>query len=288
MKMFVQTTLYICFLATLFFSCKVKPDQGEIVAEVGDEVLTMTALMQAFPEHIKKDLSSVELREFVLRWIDDQVLYQEAVARGVQDNAEMGKELERLKREVVINKLLETILESDIVVSPEEIAAHYEGNKEAFILSQDAVRANHILVKTNKEANEVRARLRARESFEQVARSVQVDTMALPDWDLGYFTKNDVIPEISKVVFKMKIKAISKSIKSQFGYHVLELVDIQKKGDVKRLETVNEEIKHKLITKKRQDKFQRFLLQMKSKFKIQTNFQLLDSSVIDSLLYSGD
>ena len=57
---------------------------------------------------------------------------------------------------------------------------------------------------------------------------------------------------------------------------------------VKKFELVKDEIKYKLLTKKKEDKYQRFLLQMKSKVKIQTNFQLLDSSIIDSLLHKGD
>ena len=104
------------------------------------------------------------------------------------------------------------------------------------------------------------------------------------DWDLGYFSKDKIAPEISNVIFKLRKGATSLPIKSAFGYHVVQLVDKKKKGEVKNFELVKEEIRLKIQAMKKQDKYQRFLLQMKSKHPYETNFKLLDSSVLDSLL----
>ena len=65
-------------------------------------------------------------------------------------------------------------------------------------------------------------------------------------------------------------------------------MDKQKSGEIKKFEIVKDEIKQKLLTKKKEDRYQRFLLQMKSKVNIQTNFQLLETSALDSLLFRGD
>lgn len=278
-----------CAVALAGSACNRATDPGDVIAQVGDAALTVSQLKDEFPPVIGKELSQVAVREYVLRWINDQVLYQEAKARGVEGDAELRKELDRLHRELVINRLLEDTVDKGISVTDEEIRAYYEANKASFILSEDMVRANHLLLHTLKEANEVRRRLKSGETFAQVAGSMpHSDSLANEDWDLGYFTRKDVIPQIANVVFKMGVNSYSYPVKSDFGYHILQVVDKQKSGETKRLETVRDEIKHKLLTKKKQDKYQRFLLQMKSKYKIQTNFRLLDTPEIDSLSSTGE
>lgn len=278
----------LLLLALLGTKCRRPKDASPVIAVVGEEALTLNELIDKIPNHIRADMTSVNLREFVLSWINDQVLYQEAVAREIDRDETLRKEFENLKRELVISKLLEQTLNKDIAVAEEEMKAYYDANREGFILSDDVVHAHHVLLGSQKEANEVRKRLRAGEPFGTVAQDITQDSLEADAWDLGYFSRNDVIEEIAKVVFKMSVKSISYPIKSDFGYHIVQLVDKQKKGEVESFDTVKDEIKQKLLTRKRQDKYQRFVLQMKSKFKIQTNFLLLDSSILDSLLYKVD
>ena len=284
-------TWLVCLLLIVLSGvrCKRAKDTSPVIAVVGEEALTVNELIDKIPNHIRSDMTSVDLREFVLSWINDQVLYQEAVAREIDRDETLRKEFENLKRELVISKLLEQTLNKDITVTEEQMKAYYDANRDSFILSDDVVHAHHVLLVSQKAANEVRKRLRAGEPFGAVAQDVTQDSLEADDWDLGYFSRNDVIQEIAKVVFKMSVNSISYPIKSDFGYHIVQLVDKQKKGDVESYDTVKDEIiKQKLLTRKKQDKYQRFVLQMKSKFKIQTNFQLLDSSILDSLLYKVD
>jgi len=281
----IFTILGVCFL--ILIGCE-KEEDGQIVAAVGEEVLTLEELVDQIPLHIRSDVSPVVIREFVLRWINDEVLYREAMIKKLDEDPEIQKEFEMLKRDLLISRLIENTLSTKIEVTDEEIQAFYDANKEAFVLSEDIVRAYHILVQTNDEAREIRKRLRADEPFEEVAREFSPDSLSYDGYDLGYFTKEEVIPEIANVVFKVSDNTIPFPIKSDFGYHVVKVVDSQKSGEIKKFEIVKDEIKHKLLTKKKEDRYQRFLLQMKSKVNIQTNFQLLDSSVLDSVLHTGE
>lgn len=281
----VFTIFGVCLL--ILIGCE-KEKQGRVVAAVGEESLTLEELIDQIPEHIRADVSPVVIREIVLRWINDQVLYREALIEKLDENTQLQKEFKMLKRDLLINKLVEKMLSAPINVTDDEIQAFYYANKEAFVLSEDIVRAYHVLVETNNQARDVRKRLRSNEPFEQIAREFSQDSLSAEDYDLGYFTKQEVISEIAKVVFKVAVNTIPFPIKSDFGYHVVKVVDKQKSGEIKKFEIVKDEIKHKLITKKKEDRYQRFLLQMKSKVSIKTNFKLLDSSVLDSLLYNGE
>jgi parvulin-like peptidyl-prolyl isomerase len=81
---------------------------------------------------------------------------------------------------------------------------------------------------------------------------------------------------------------VTPPIESEYGYHVLKIIDKQEKGELQSLEQVKDEIRLKLETKKKNDRYQRFLLQVKSKFSIKTNFELLRMSPFtDSLVAAG-
>lgn len=280
----------VCFVvlsvATVFLSsCEEPVDERYVVAKVEDESLTIQELIAEIPPQIRSRLSTVEIREYVLRWINSQALYHEALEQKLDEGQGFQREFEKLKRELLITKLVEKTLNEDVTVTDAEIKAYFEVNKEGFRLIDDQVHAYHVLLGTRKEANAVSKRLKAGEAFAAVFRDVNLDSSSHNGgWDLGYFSKNEIAPEISRAVFKLRKGATSLPIKSAFGYHVLQLVNKQKKGDIKNFELVKEEIRLKIQARKKQDKYERFLLQMKSKHPYETNFQLLGSSVLDSLL----
>lgn len=278
--------LIVFILSTVFLSSCEKPvDERYVVAKVEDESLTIQALIAEIPPQIRSNLSEVEIREYVLRWINSQVLYHEALEQKFDERLEFQREIEKLKRELLITKLVEQVLNDDVTVTDGEIQAYFAANQEEFRLTEDVVHVYHVLLGTRKEANDVSRRLKAGKSFAAVFSDVSLDSSNnTDDWDLGYFSKDKIAPEISKVVFKLRKGATSLPIKSAFGYHVVQLVDKKKKGEVKNFELVKEEIRLKIQARKKQDKYQRFLLQMKSKHPYETNFRLLDSSVLDSLL----
>ncbi len=262
-------------------------DTEEPIARVGAQSLSLSDLRDEIPEHIRPSLSPGELRDYVVRWINDQALYQEALARNVDELPELQREFERLKREIVISKLIEVAFQQKLLASDEEVRAYYDANQESFVLAEDIVRAYHLLSPSLQEANIIRKRLLSGEEFSLVVESASPDSVAREDWDLGYFSADDVIPEIAKVVFKLGVNECSRPVRSDFGYHIVQLVDKQKRGEIEPFDAVKEEIRQKLLTKKRQDRYERFLLQTKSKLQIETNFQLLDSA-LDSLIYVGD
>ncbi len=280
--------LIACVVLLFVISCKKQNENERVIARVGKATLTLTDLIEDIPVQIRHDLSDVEIRELVLQWINNEVLYQEADKRGFDERPDLQKQVERLRKELLVSKLIETAIGNNISVSEDEIKTYYENNKDSFILEEDMVKAYHALFKTTKAANVFRRRLANGEKFPEIIKAVFGDSLKIDDWDWGYFVRGDVIPEIANVVFNVRPGRFTRAIKSNYGYHVLFVLDKLKKGDERKLETVKEEIRLKLTTKKKREKYQRFLLQTKSKFKIQTNFQLLNAATLDSLLNKGE
>lgn len=111
----------------------------------------------------------------------------------------------------------------NVTVTDEEMQKYYEENKEEY-LEPEEVRARHILVKTEDEAKKIIADLDAGGDFAELAKANGLDGTKDRGGDLGFFTREEMVPEFSDAAFAMKIGEYTKApVKSQFGYHVIKL-----------------------------------------------------------------
>lgn len=87
-------------------------------------------------------------------------------------------------------------------------------------------RARHILVETEEEANETLERLEAGEEFADLAEELSIDTVsAAQGGDLGFVPTGSFVPEVEEVIFSLPIGELSEPIESQFGWHVIEVLE---------------------------------------------------------------
>ena len=84
------------------------------------------------------------------------------------------------------------------------------------------IHARHILLPTEEEAKAALARVKAGEDFAKVATELSKDP-AGEGGDLGWFTKERMVPEFSAVAFKMEAGQVSDPVKTQFGWHVIKV-----------------------------------------------------------------
>jgi peptidyl-prolyl cis-trans isomerase C len=90
---------------------------------------------------------------------------------------------------------------------------------------QDEVRARHILVENEDEAKAIVDQLRGGADFATLAKEKSKDPGAADGGDLGYFTKEQMVPQFSEVAFRMYPGQLSNPVKTQFGWHVIKLED---------------------------------------------------------------
>ena len=90
---------------------------------------------------------------------------------------------------------------------------------------QEEVRARHILVENEDEAKALLDQLKGGADFATLAKEKSKDPGAAEGGDLGYFTKDQMVPEFADVAFKMYPGQLSNPVKTQFGWHIIKVED---------------------------------------------------------------
>ncbi len=94
---------------------------------------------------------------------------------------------------------------------------------------QEEIHARHILLPTEDEAKKALARVKGGEDFAKVATELSKDP-AGDGGDLGWFTKDRMVPEFSNAAFKLKEGEISDPVKTQFGWHIIKVEGVRTKS----------------------------------------------------------
>ncbi len=89
------------------------------------------------------------------------------------------------------------------------------------------VRAQHILVKTEQEANTVLFDVKHGKSFEDVAKEKSLCPSGKKGGDLGWFGKGMMVKEFENAAFALNAGELSKPVKTQFGWHVIKVVEVR-------------------------------------------------------------
>ena len=219
----------------------------DAIVRVGDEVLTESHLQILLPAGEKMPYSAAEKADFVRQWVEMELLYGEAVRRGLHNDPRVSARLERFEREFLADHLTFLELRERIEVSEEEIGACFEDHRDQYI---HEYRVSHIMVNTHEEAEEILGLLE-KKSFTWVANHHSVDPVARRGGNLGYLTKGNMIPAFETVIFEMKPGEVSGIVQSEFGFHIIKLVGTREAQVKVELNDVREKIMNELVMAKR-------------------------------------
>ena len=132
--------------------------------------------------------------------------------------AQYGYTEESFKKAIKLDLLQQKALIEGVEVSEDEIKAQFDVvNKE--------VKARHILVADEATAKEVLEKLNAGGDFAALAKEYSSDATAESGGDLGWFGTGKMVAEFEEVAFSLEKNKISEPIKTQYGYHILEVLD---------------------------------------------------------------
>jgi peptidyl-prolyl cis-trans isomerase C len=163
-------------------------------------------------------------RSYLITYLADiVVLAQTAEQQKLADRADVKHRIEFARNKVLMETLMQNVGEA----AQTDDAMHkvYEDAIKQ-MPPEEEVHARHILVPTEDEAKAIEAELKKGADFAALAKEKSKDPGAAESGgDLGYFTKDQMVPEFSEVAFKLDKGQISDPVKSQFGWHVIKVED---------------------------------------------------------------
>ncbi|QIG47136.1 peptidylprolyl isomerase [Nordella sp. HKS 07] len=195
--------------------------------------------------------------------VERHLLAQAAVKEGIADSDEYKRRLALYQAKALRDAYFaQTIVPT---VTEDEMKKAYD-TESAKVAQTERVRARHILVASEQEAKQIRARLAKGEKFEDLAKQYSLDGSKEYGGDLGYFTAPEMVAEFSKAAFALKPGEISQPVKTDFGWHIIKLED-RKMGGAQPYDQVKTAIRNILLRKKTQEKIISLRLQSKVELK---------------------
>ncbi len=162
-------------------------------------------------------------RDLVDAFVEQRLLAKAAVEEGVQRNAEVAARLSAARDRILAASYMEAKI--DAAVTPERVRRLYESQADVTRLG-DEVRARHILVATEDDARAIIAALAAGGDFGAYARARSLDRATAPlGGEIGWFTRDMMTPTLGEAAFATPVGAVAEPFRSDFGWHVLEVLD---------------------------------------------------------------
>jgi len=197
---------------------------------------------------------------------------------------QQNKTVDMLKTEarssMAIQKMLEQTLAGKIAVTPQQAQDFYDKNPDQF-KRPEQVRASHILI-TVQQGADVAAKAAAKRKAEGVLKQVkaggnfaalakdnsQDPGSAVNGGDLGFFQRGQMVPPFDEAAFTMKPGATSDLVETQFGYHIIRVMEKKEAGTV-TLDEVRPQLEQYLQNANRQREMQAFVDGLKAKGKVE-------------------
>jgi peptidyl-prolyl cis-trans isomerase C len=253
--------------------------EGKVLAEVNSGSITTGDFdreLKNLPEYLKAMADTPQGRKEMLdTMVIRELILQQAAKDGLDKGPEIEDKLQDLRKRLIVESFLKKKVEAESKVSDEDLKKFYEQNKDKF-KSGEQIKASHILVKTENEAKEIQAKLKAGGNFEELAKKSSVDSSAAKGGDLGWFGKGSMVPAFEKAALALKEGQISDIVKSDFGFHIIKLTGKRAAG-VRPLEEVKEQIKGAIMPTKQQEVFQKIKEELKKTAKITVKEDVLNS-----------
>lgn len=208
-------------------AAQTEPATDPVVAIVdGGEVQRsdVEAMIRQLPQQYQQMPFETIYPALLDRVIDFRLLAGEAERRGLADEPDVQTELARMREGVLRNALVERAITEG--TTDDALRRRYDELKESGDVTKEEVHARHILLSSEDEAREVIAELQGGADFGELAQSRSIGPSAPSGGDLGYFSREQMVPEFAEAAFAMAVgESSTEPVQTQFGHHVIEVVD---------------------------------------------------------------
>lgn len=155
--------------------------------------------------------------------INMQLLTSAALEEDLESDPDVQAAMELARTEVLRNAYLTSQVEA--ATTEPKLRERYEAMKAEPGFAREEVHARHILVETEDEAKAAVQKLDEGADFATLAQELSTGPSGPNGGDLGYFTRDQMVPEFAEVAFALEPGGVSEPVQTQFGWHVITVLD---------------------------------------------------------------
>ncbi|MGJ7919412.1 peptidylprolyl isomerase [Neobacillus sp. LXY-4] len=217
----------------------VKSDAGNITK---DELYE--AMKDQYGEQALQELLYTKVLAKKYKVTDEEL---DKKVKEIKDQAGASFEMLLAQNGIKDEKELKEVLKPQLLIEKaglKEVKATDKELKDYYNNVKPEIKARHILVADENTAKEVKAKLDGGAKFEDLAKEYSTDPGSKDKGgDLGWFGAGAMVPEFENAAYALKVNEISAPVKSEHGWHVIQLTD---KKEKKSFEEMKEEIEYEV------------------------------------------
>lgn len=241
----------------------------KVLAQINDRVITQEDIEMLLntlpPQNVSKFKTDEGKKHLLDELIAHELFYLDAKDQKLDETEEFKAEVKKAIEKILKSYAISMFMTS-IKIDEEDLISFYQKNKDQFF-SEEQAKASHILVDSLEEAEKILNELTNGLEFEEGAKKYSKCPSKSSGGDLGYFTKGKMVPEFETACFNMTIGEISKPVKTQFGYHIIKLLD-KKDPEQKEYEEVRTDINRFLLGQKQNQLYLEKVKDLKEKYDV--------------------
>lgn len=269
--------LGLLFTLILLIACSNTNIENENSIRITEEEIEYQ--LSFIPEKYRVNYSMEELRKEIKESLIEQKLFEaEAISLNYHKDIDFMREVENIKREILISRLIDDKIIKSTKVSDEEIKDFYNENLEDFKRGEE-VRARHILI-DNRNLNDkekLEGKERAYKILEKALKGEDFALLAIEHsqgptgpqgGDLGWFSRGQMIKEFEEAAFSGKKGVYPEIVETIYGYHIIYIEDISEKSYIP-YDSIEEKLKEELLNRKRYELYLSYIEELKEKYRIE-------------------
>jgi PPIC-type PPIASE domain len=273
-KTVVAVSIVAAICASLGLACKNQP-KSPVVARVGSSVLTLDELYKTIPPEYSDFITREQIFNYVKRWIDNKILFHEALRLKIDKEETMQDRMRRMKEDLLCAEMISRNAAplQEIRVPDDQVAQYFEENKGKFVRDKNVAKCIQIVCNDAATAWKVRS-LVTQENF--MALASQYSKVPPADVKSAPYLKLDDLPaELSQEIATTKINGTTNVIKTGSTYCVVRVLDKQPKGTMCQLDEVREDIVNILAAKMQNAALERLISTLRSKMIVEAHLDVI-------------
>ena len=250
MSCFKKTFITIKLLLFISLNTAFAQDPDTIIAaKVNDYIISAKDVLNALeklPEKIKEQPLPDLYPEIVKKIISEHLISKQAYKDNLDKNKKVLAEVNKVKDKIMVQFWIDNYLAKQL--NTKNIEKVYQSYQKNFKPSKE-FNSSHILVQEEKSALNIIKKLNKKANFSDLAKEFSIGPSRKNGGQLGWFGAGRMVKEFEKATFLLKKGQVTKKpVKTQFGFHIIQLNDIRE-SKPKKLSEIMPDI-HKLIKKK--------------------------------------